>query len=319
MELEAVHNDKFSVEAAETQLQKLLTSWLLATSGQSFSNSRADIAAIEEARRKALSMLNVTFDRMESSARYRRECLLKYAGVNFVSIGEDCFSRTVLTRWGLKPSAKFGERSMPFDLSVHQISSLANLLEQDFRGYTDPANLTYLEEKNFCSNVLYKVGFNHEVGREFAENNFERLREVYDRRLRNFRELLAHEDRKCFVLHVMQPRHANWSAVRRIWEWLRANSKGSVIMVCLCTWQYGQEITMAKREPVSVEGISLVDVNYPLPQYVWHKHVVKNEAEGFERSVIDDLRIVVDGWLAGLQKEDKQVAYSRVLSSDAVS
>lgn len=56
-------------------------------------------------------------------------------GYKIVSLGCDCFSRTIPTLWGIKPRKKQGEKGCPFDLSDNPLPAVVKYLENDFKGY----------------------------------------------------------------------------------------------------------------------------------------------------------------------------------------
>lgn len=52
-----------------------------------------------------------------------------------VSLGSDCFSRTIPTLWGVKPRKRQGEPGCPFDLSTNFLSGIVRNIEEDFANY----------------------------------------------------------------------------------------------------------------------------------------------------------------------------------------
>lgn len=50
-------------------------------------------------------------------------------GYKIVSLGCDCFSRTIPTLWGIKPRKKQGEKGCPFDLSDNPLPAVVKYLE----------------------------------------------------------------------------------------------------------------------------------------------------------------------------------------------
>ena len=121
MNLDEWHNELFRADAAEARLAPVLRGFMQMTSRDGFSLSPADLAEIDAGEERALALVGAAFAIMREQAVERRRNLEDFAGIEIVSIGEDCFSRSVLTRWGLKKFAKLGEKSAPFDLSVHHL------------------------------------------------------------------------------------------------------------------------------------------------------------------------------------------------------
>ena len=230
----------------------------------------------------------------------RRQNLSRYSDIAFVSVGEGCLSRTVLTRWGMKPPRNLGESTGPFDLSIHPVSATVALLESDFAGWIDPDRLRFSAEHRCVFNPSLSVYFNHEAGEEYNEpGSFEKIRTIYERRLENFRTVLNEAPTICFVLHVLRPSPHMWTKVEELWDLLRARSpRSDHLMLVLNTWQAGQEIDTARREPIADHNIRVVDVNYPFPEYQWWHHFSSEAGYQFERELITQARSFVDAWRA---------------------
>lgn len=297
-ELDAVNNEYFrgadAVEALEGQLNFF---WHL-TSRVGMSISQSDLNEIEQAYGRASAAVDAVFESMLQTATERRQNLSRYSDVAFVSVGEGCLSRTVLTRWGLKPPRKLGEPTGAFDLAIHPIPATIALLERDFDGWIDPDRLSFSEEDGYVVNTDLGISFNHEVGEEYNEpGSFEKIRKIYERRLGNFRRVLDEAPTICFVLHAFIPSTGIWPEVKALWELLRARSpKADHLMLVLNTWKAGREIDTAGREPIADDNIQVVDIHYPSPEYRWWLDFSSAEGHGFERELITEARSIVDGW-----------------------
>jgi hypothetical protein len=235
-------------------------------------------------------MVGVAIDRGQNLARY--------SDIAFVAVGEGCLSRVVLTRWGMKPPRRLGERTGPFDLSIHPVSATIALLESDFEGWIDPDRLRYSEADGFVVNPDLAVSFNHETGEEYNEpGSFVKIREIYERRLENFRRVLEEAPAICFVLHVFSPSPRIWSDVQRLSDLLCARSPSSDhLMLVLDTWEAEQEIDTSGREPIAGQNIRVVDVHYPFPGYKWWLDFSSGAGSRFERELITQARSFVDAW-----------------------
>jgi hypothetical protein len=165
------HNELFQAERDAARLAPVLRSFLRSTSRLGFSVTPEDLAEIDAGEARALALVSDTFAMMREQARERRQNLVDFDGVDLISIGQDCFARSVMTRWGMKKFAALGEKSGPFDLSVHQMDVAARLIETDFAGYMDPAQLYYNEKMNYCMHRSARTHFNHETGAEYATDN----------------------------------------------------------------------------------------------------------------------------------------------------
>jgi hypothetical protein len=281
-------NEEFSEDYVGKALSKTLQEIFTLTARKSFSVSTGDESTIRLAKDSASSLVHEYFDMMLHQVAERRKNLNDFRGVQFVSIGEDCFGRTVLTQWGVKPFAKLGEKSGPFDLSVHPVASTATLFETDFAGYLDPAHLQFDEKNNFTTNLKLKVSFNHETGPSYGESNFQPLIDIYTRRLDHFRTMMASEAPTVLVFHSQRPSVSTGSDIRRLWDAVKSRwSVDNKLLVCIKTWQHGTEIvpSAAMDDP----RVTVMDINYPCDGYVWHlpKYGFTKDGFEFERQVVD--------------------------------
>jgi hypothetical protein len=295
-ELDSVDNEYFrGADAAELLEGQLNFFWHL-TSRAGMSISRSDLAEIKQAHDRVSSAVDSVFESMLETAIERRGNLSRYSDIAFVSVGEGCLSRTVLTRWGMKPPRKLGEPTGPFDLAIHPIPATIALLESDFEGWLDPDHLRFSEEDGFVVNPDLRVSFNHEVGEKYNEpGSFETIRAIYERRLERFRQVLEEAPTICFVLHVFLPSTEIWPEVRRLWDLLRDRSpQADHMMLVFNTWKAGQKVDKAGREPIEDQGIGVIDIHYPFPKYQWWVDFSSTRGHEFERELITHARAYVD-------------------------
>jgi hypothetical protein len=260
--------------------------------------SQSDLDEIKRAHERAAAAVDSAFESMLEVATERRQNLPRYSDIAFVSVGEGCFSRVVLTRWGMKPPRKLGERSGPFDLAVHPLPATVALLESDFAGWIDPDRLAFSDADGFVVNPDLGVSFNHEVGQQYNQpGSFENIRAIYERRLAHFRSVLDEAPAICFVLHVFNPSPGIWADVRALWDLLRAgNRESDHLMLVLNTWPAGEEIDTAQREPIAGQSIRVIDIHYPVPEYRWWLDFTSAAGHEFERELIAKARSLVDDW-----------------------
>lgn len=299
MNFENLNNELFSRKIAADKIAAALHEVTRLTSRADFSLSLADLEEIEHARKDAHALIDTSFGHMIEKARERRANLIRYEGIRFVSLGEDCFSRTIPTQWGLKPSSKLGEKTCPFDLSVHLVSMLPIIIRSDFDGYLDPENFSFLEDRGFCRNNVLHIQFNHEKGRKYAENDFQVLRDAYRRRIENFRELLAGPGRIVFLIHPVRPRSETCIHIKNTLEVLKEKcSTADIMFICINTWEPDQEMDLRERHLLNGEKVEFVDVHYPFPKYVWFRPDCCFSPEGhlFEKDVISKIKKTVDEW-----------------------
>jgi hypothetical protein len=297
-DVDAVSNESFRSSDAVAALKGQLDFFWHLTSRAGLSFSQSDLDEIRQAHGQAAAVVDSAFEGMLRIAVERRQNLSRYSDIAFVAVGEGCLSRAVLTRWGMKPSRKLGESTGPFDLSIHPLSATVALLESDFTGWMDPDRLRFSAADGYVVNPDLDVSFNHEVGQEYNQpGSFEKIRTIYERRLENFRRVLDEAPTICFVLHILRPTPRNWEKVRDLWNLLRARSPQSDhLMLVLDTWQAGEEIDTAGREPIAGQDIRVVDTRYPFPGYRWWLDFTSERGQDFERELITEARSFVDAW-----------------------
>jgi hypothetical protein len=281
-------NAAFRADAVAPRLAPVLRNLVQATSRLGFSVSTADLAEIDAAEVEARQALDGAFAMMREQALARRQNLADFADVEVVSIGQDCFSRTVLTRWGLKKFSALGERSGPFDLSVHRLRTTARLIETDFDGYMNPSQLVFNAKLNYCQHTGLGTHFNHEKGPEFADDGFAPLIARYAARIENFQAVMASGRPTALVLHVLRPSEpGTGAAVDALWKvierrWGGANRR----LIAVNTWPHGAEIVPTPT--AFPESVTMIDIAYPAPNYVWHmpEHSFTEAGCAFEREVV---------------------------------
>lgn len=105
---------------------------------------------------------------------------------NIVSLGPNCYPKTILTRKKLKKTKSQGELTMPFDLAwYHKAEFITEFIKNDFSNF--------FEDMNFSQNAnswdaSYKINFSHE--KKFGPAEKDLLITMYNKRISNFREVL---------------------------------------------------------------------------------------------------------------------------------
>jgi hypothetical protein len=107
--LDEIHNPFVSPEEIGEDTMRQLMTVAYRSLHHDFSISTGDIDRLQVAKAKALVRTADVFDRLIDFAETRRRNLARYQHVQFVSVGLDCMSRTLPTRWGLKPPKKLGD------------------------------------------------------------------------------------------------------------------------------------------------------------------------------------------------------------------
>jgi hypothetical protein len=145
-------------------------------------------------------------------------------------------------------------------------------------------------------NTLHAVTFNHEPGPEYAENNFQLLREIYGRRVANF-DLAIHDPRPLLlVAHspaFMGIYPAQVDSMRRVVRHVAAQRQAPTRLVVLKT-----------HDPDSVLGCGDCDdadlsvhlLPLPWQGYVWFEPQAFLSDEGFalERRMVQLLEDGMD-------------------------
>ena len=198
-----------------------------------------------------------------------------------VSLGEDCFPRTVLSHLGFKQTRSEGELSMPFDLMALPVSSVVSLIANDFEGLTDPANLTY--NGRHPVNHLLDIDFNHEQGSVFADSQFEQLRIRYHRRTRAFLDVASRgmDDRGRKVIYCIHHYHAGHP--------IMLHMIGILGEALVKTGMNLQNPIMYIDNTASMpDGVHyvpdsraiVISLRYPYDGYVWHENVHRFSLQG---------------------------------------
>lgn len=118
---------------------------------------------------------------------------MKKIKTEIIPLGQNCIPRTVLTRWKIKPSKIFGEKTYPFDLAVFGLPEITKCLKNDFNEIFD--NLLFNGEYWYKSpNCIY---FMHD--KKYKENEKEKLISKYKKRINNFRTKINETDNILFV------------------------------------------------------------------------------------------------------------------------
>lgn len=269
--LQAHRNQTFDPRLVQTDVSHLMRQYALISTFKDFSISDHDIADLITARDTALSLFSDRFHKLIVMARERQQNLLRFEAINVISLGLDCLSRTICTHWGLKKTRRLGELSGPFDLSVHPTLSIEMLIRDDFPNYLDTNYLEFSEEYNFCSNTLHQINFNHETGREFADDDFSRLRSVYAARINNLKAGLRDPRPLCLVVHVPHFTDLDAAGLASLWRALQhiesLRQGAATTMAIINSFTPG---SAAGVEEISENAIRLWNVPLPSPDYIWH-------------------------------------------------
>ncbi len=123
----------------------------------------------------------------------------KTSPYSIVSLGPNCYPKTVLTRTGLLKRKRQGQPTMPFDLAwYHSAEYITEFLNTDFDKFL--VDLNYSEFSGSWDNGT-KINFSHESYIGPTEKH--RLIQVYRQRINNFRKEIK-KTRPILFLQVLK-------------------------------------------------------------------------------------------------------------------
>lgn len=125
----------------------------------------------------------------------------KFMKYKFISLGDHCITRMLLTGARLKAQKKYGEKTCPFDIVQNKnIKSIINYIRNDFKDFYD--GLEY--------NPVYKEWHNQKFDSHYIHDTgltLEEFRKIYDRRIKNFLDYCKSSKKICFVFstYILEP------------------------------------------------------------------------------------------------------------------
>lgn len=122
-------------------------------------------------------------------------------GYKIVSLGCDCFSRTIPTLWGIKPRKKQGEKGCPFDLSDNPLPAVVKYLENDFKGYFN--SLAYNKQLKSWWLADDEIVYCHED--DCTETSRSIVTERFAGRINNLRQILYQDTRPALFISHFNP------------------------------------------------------------------------------------------------------------------
>ena len=110
----------------------------------------------------------------------------------FITLGVNCFPRTKLVKFGIKPKKKQGELSFPFDLCAIPLESIDKILINDFNDYFK--DLKFNSELNIWENSKYAIKYWHDknIGERFFIDR-------YKQRIANFHNITQNQKNLFFI------------------------------------------------------------------------------------------------------------------------
>lgn len=225
-------------------------------------------------------------DALESESLQNLQNILRapdnrYAQNYFISLGENCFNRTVLTRHHLKCRREQGELSYPFDLCVCSVNAALQVIQNDFADYFD--DLYWNKRDHIWCNKKYGIRYNHDE--DCAETDKDKLVSRYSKRIDNFRKMLSDKQPHAFIFSTV---NAGIDA-HKVCELRRELCQKTGQQISLLFADLSKE--GIKTANLSSEGVIYKHIPHPYPNYwgEWYKYEYFNSPEGreFEKSYID--------------------------------
>ena len=207
----------------------------------------------------------------------------KYPNNFFISLGEHCFSRTVLTRHYLKQRKNQGELSCPFDLCVCPFSSTYNLIKNDFANYFDA--LEYDDNDELWVNKQYGIRYNHD--KDCSKANKDKLIQRYTQRIENFRFLLKDIQQHVFVFSSVKT-DINIKELCNLYKLLSDKCNYDIKLFFI---NIGKDELKNINLLTNYKNIYYAHIPNPYPNYwgEWYKYEYFNSIEGenFENNIIN--------------------------------
>ena len=139
--------------------------------------------------------------------KFRKTHKINFDDKNIVSLGFNCFPRTILTNWGLKRTKSMGELSYPFDLAIHYTEDLTKLLNNNFRVFFNNLSFYHTHESwmkpestGFWKNKKYIFRYVHDE--DCGETEKDKLITRLENRVKNWNAMIKSKKTSYFVLYI---------------------------------------------------------------------------------------------------------------------
>ncbi len=252
-------------------------------------SSGTEVQQIAAHKSEILEFARAKFDYLLDAAQRRSDNCAELGNFNYkiISLGTDCLPRTVATRWGVKYPKAMGERTHPFDLSVHPYQAVCALLDTEFAGYTDPNHLQVRSNStvSVIVNKKYNVYFNHEQDKSFQENDYALLIARYRKRIQDFYDDIGSTP-PLFVINLSSNLVPH--GLLEVLERKFSHTPFRLLALNTSKTAYDSESTGSDR-------LVLRHVPFPYDGYVWHNavHFSTDQGRDFELKVIAAMREIV--------------------------
>lgn len=198
-----------------------------------------------------------------------------------VSLGPNCFPKTVLTRWKLKKSKAHGELTLPFDLAwFHSTKYVTEFVENNFQNFFE--NMKYIEDIKRWDN-FGKINFSHESS--FGPNDEKLLIEMYTNRINNFNSILKTQKPILFIQFLKDESVGqDIEKLYKVIQNIRQDRPFELLVI--------DTIDMLQTHPkdINVFKINIPDENYDL----YSEKCYKSKAgKAFEKQIINQCKKLI--------------------------
>lgn len=207
--------------------------------------------------------------------------LLKIKNIQYkiISLGINCLPRSILTRWGLKPSKAEFETTMPFDLAVFETREITKNLNNDFKDFTNNIsfkNKKHLFDKEYWIKEPDLIKFIHE--KNFGKNDESKLINSYYNRINNFRECIKSNPPILFVQLIWDSEDVN--NLYNILKNIRGNKPFKLVVIDT------QNIVSNPNSEIEILKLKFPTKNYN--KHWWHPRIYKSKkGQDFERKIAE--------------------------------
>ena len=126
--------------------------------------------------------------------------LFTFTQYTIISLGPNCYPRTVLTRTGLIKHRKEGQKTCPFDFAwIHRAEYVTEFLNNDFKNFL--SELKYSDYSSSWDNGE-KINFSHES--HIGSNEKNKLIKIYKRRIENFSNAVKKQKKPFIFLQILK-------------------------------------------------------------------------------------------------------------------
>lgn len=204
-----------------------------------------------------------------------------------VSLGWNCLSRSLPTEWGLKKRKEEGETSDPFDLSMHDVKFIYDIIAGNFSSYYDD---TVRVDENLWHNKTYNIYYNHDSDCNDKDEFILR----YKNRINNFQKKLSSSKPIIFIYNTRDDHSDRDEDIQKLKEliWQQTDNKRKKIFLCITREKY-----RLKSEMADDKDIAILYAPIPYNDYIWweagHKHTISGYR--YEKKIADKIHNLLKG------------------------